>query len=754
MRNEDNNIKKYTDMINNKLLLCCMLAISASTMAHEVKFRPFAGNFKKAEKVLPYRIKNAAAAVETPKNIRLSDMQTAVRMTWDAVSADGASTVYTIYDLKEGADEQLQAVRRGEVTDQTQYDIPMNTDEGEPSVAQYGLSARSGEAESQIALSEPLSIGKPYALPLSESFRNGGADTFWWADCDNADDYGLLTDAMLKSADGDNGCFGFYSETVGQECALVSHKITLGGTANPVVSFSQFIPAGGKVPVTVEVLRPDGSVSQAEVKTIGTEAAGCWATKYASLKDFAQDRYVVLRFRFKAEAAKQLAAIDAIRVSDEKQNNLAVSLSAPAKLVKGQKGTATVTVENTTANSSKKFVLRCYAGGKQVYIAAGSSSLLKGYKKTTYSFDVATSSIDPLQESLPLKAEITISDDDSSDNAAETTVSLEATWRNAVENLSAQTSGNATQLTWNEPAKNQQTVTDGFEDYDAWATSFGEWTLVDVDKATSGGVFEMSDYPHYGEPLAFIIMNPSDLGETLPAHSGSQFAGSPYPYYDAANDAYYPDADDWLISPELSGNRQTITFWAMNQRTQDYNGNWQDNDETFYFLGSKTDTAVKSFTDYYSNGITHRFDVYGGEWTEYSVTVDEGTRYFAIHHTTPATEGLMLMLDDFTFEKGGTPIGYNVYRNGEKQGVSHTTTFTLSGNADGEHTYGVTAVYADGSESAPVFVSATTGIHTVSAPSANAAHTLYTLAGKPAGKLHEGMKPGVYVAGGKKIVVK
>lgn len=750
-------------MINRKLLLCGLIAISASAAAQDVTFKPFAANFKTAEFQLPLLIQAADAAVPaTPKNIKLIDRQTAVRMTWDAVPQEGVAggaidpqqVIYTIYDLKSDGSGETQAVGRAEVKGQTQYDIEMNTDDGEPSLLQYGLSARQDGKDSQIGLSEPLAIGKPYQLPLSESFRNGDVETFWWADCDNVDDYGLLTDASLKSADGDNGCFGFLGETVGQECTLVSHKISLAGAENPTVSFSQFIPASGQVPITLEVVRPDGSVESVEVKTVGTETAGSWAAKYASLKDFAQDRYVVLRFRFKAETIKQLTAIDAIRVSDEKQNNLAVSLIAPKKLVKGQKGKATVTVENTTANNSKQFVLRCYAGGKQVYLTTGRTSLLKGYKKMSYSFDVATSSINPDLETLPLKAELTVTDDDAKDNTAEATVQLETTWRNGVENLSVQTSGKTTQLTWGEPKKNQQTVTDGFEDYEPWSTAFGEWTLVDVDKATSGGVFEKSDYPHYGEPFAFIVMNPSDIGETLQAHSGSQFAGSPYPYYDAANDAYYPDADDWLISPELSGNRQTITFWAMNLRTQDYNGNWQDNDETFYFLGSKTDTEIKSFTDYYSHGISHKFDVYGGEWTEYSVTVDEGTRYFGIHHTTPATEGLMLMFDDFTFEKGGTPVGYNVYRDGEKQGVSQTTSMTISGNADGEHTYAVTAVYADGSESAPVFVSATTGIRSVAMASSQENTVLYTLDGKSVGKMRQGMKPGVYVAGNKKIVIK
>lgn len=248
-------------------------------------------------------------------------------------------------------------------------------------------------------------------------------------------------------------------------------------------------------------------------------------------------------------------------------------------------------------------------------------------------------------------------------------------------------------------------------------------------------------------------MNPSDIGESLEAHSGKQFAGAPYPFFVASTETYYPDADEWLISPELSGKEQTVTFWAKNLRTQDYNGNWQDNDETFYFLGSKTDTNIKSFTDYYNNGITHKFDVYGGEWTEYKVRISEGTKFFGIHHTTSGMEGVMLMLDDFTFEQGGTPQKYNIYRDGKLETSSNTTSCTINENEVGEHSFAVTAVYADGSESAPVYVSGTTGISNVAAGSSAATGKVYSINGIKAGKLSNNIKPGLYIVNGKKIII-
>ena len=85
----------------------------------------------------------------------------------------------------------------------------MNTDEGDPDLAQYGLTAKYGDDQTDIKISEPLAIGKPYGLPFADSFKNGNTGNFWWADCASNDDYGLLTDAMLTSSDGDNGCFGF-----------------------------------------------------------------------------------------------------------------------------------------------------------------------------------------------------------------------------------------------------------------------------------------------------------------------------------------------------------------------------------------------------------------------------------------------------------------------------------------------------------------------------------------------------------------
>ena len=344
-------------MVYYRLLLSAMLLCSTGAFAQqELKFKPFATQFKTSETIIRAAKKGTANtnALQAPENIRLQDMQTAVRMTWDASSGTGVDpqqVTYTVYDLQEGADGTISAVKRDDVAGATQYDITMNTDEGDPDLAQYGLTAKYGDDQTDIKISEPLAIGKPYALPFADSFKNGNTGNFWWADCASNDDYGLLTDAMLTSSDGDNGCFGFMAGTENEECSLVSHKIALGGVENPVVTFSQYINQQGDVPLTLEVVKPDGTVETVDTKSAVNSGVWGWKTKYANLNKYANERYIVLRFRFTSPTAKILTAIDNITIRDEKKNDISVALSAPEKVVKGQTAKLAIKVENKTASN-------------------------------------------------------------------------------------------------------------------------------------------------------------------------------------------------------------------------------------------------------------------------------------------------------------------------------------------------------------------------------------------------------------------
>ena len=111
------------------------------------------------------------------------------------------------------------------------------------------------------------------------------------------------------------------------------------------------------------------------------------------------------------------------------------------------------------------------------------------------------------------------------------------------------------------------------------------------------------------------------------------------------------------------------------------------------------------------------------------------------------------MVDDVKYESGnGSLKGYNVYCDGKLIGTAEATavSFNDAHSTDGQHTYAVTAVYAEG-ESMPATAQITLeGISQIESGAAQPA-TVYSIDGKRAGK-H--LQRGVYIENGKKVVVK
>ena len=142
---------------------------------------------------------------------------------------------------------------------------------------------------------------------------------------------------------------------------------------------------------------------------------------------------------------------------------------------------------------------------------------------------------------------------------------------------------------------------------------------------------------------------------------------------------------------------------------------------------------------------------------EFSYILPEGTKYFAIRHTSSDIFGLLL--DDVTFERGATaPVGYNIYVDGELVGSTADTAYDLpaTGLADGEHTFAVTAVYDGGKESAPAtaVIDITNGIDEITVDGQPV--DVYTIDGRLVRRQVtslEGLN-GLYLIGNKKVYVK
>lgn len=147
--------------------------------------------------------------------------------------------------------------------------------------------------------------------------------------------------------------------------------------------------------------------------------------------------------------------------------------------------------------------------------------------------------------------------------------------------------------------------------------------------------------------------------------------------------------DHWLISPELSGNAQTISFWERVITTQ-------YGDETYEVLASSTDNNPASFS------LVESFTSKATSWTQRTASLPAGTKYFAIRHTSNDIFGVMI--DDVTYEISNVvetqlaPESYNIYLDGQLVGNVNANTFSYTFNnvSDGEHECAVSAVYSYG----------------------------------------------------------
>lgn len=224
----------------------------------------------------------------------------------------------------------------------------------------------------------------------------------------------------------------------------------------------------------------------------------------------------------------------------------------------------------------------------------------------------------------------------------------------------------------------------------------------------------------------------------------------------------YDYNDNWLISPELSGNAQTVSFWAKSCMIS-----WG---ETFEVLYSTTGNNPEDFTQTVDVENFPADGIIPETWTEYKVALPEGAKHFAIRHRTYDT--LALLIDDVTFESApDVPedialVGYHVFRDGVQltgEPVIETTysdTPLAGSNAtDGQKfTYTVVPVYNYGPApvSNAVTVSVSTGISNIDSDESAAKSTYYNINGM---RVNESdLTPGIYVkvtnGQSKKIVVK
>ena len=551
---------------------------------------------------------------------------------------------------------------------------------------------------SKIQPSAQTAVGVPYTAPWSESFADCKIQSIFANQIVSGDDVWKLVaadDFGVTPADNDGGMM--YLEAYGRgACSLLTGKIDLADVVEPAFIFQVFHYASSSPNenvVEVEV-RADGDyekVFSSKIMDLGAEAQWCKAT--VPLADFAGQ---VVEMRITAyNNTFAFTHLDDFKINSIAPYNLSlISLSYPATVSPNTDFTVKADIENLGTERALGYKVNLVLDG---HIAATENgTALESGEKTSVTFTQRFDVLNVGEHEYEVEVEYG-PDMFVNDNTRDFSIVVESNSLPVVSDLAVSYAGNAVALKWSEP-KDLTVATASTENFDApslsWATSVSGWTFVDKDGGTIGGIGNRQ-LPVTGRQSFFVFDNTLAALQTgnvsaFNAHSGNQYLCSMY----SAIGGKPVANDDWAISPELTGEAQTISLWATSfpcdpDQPQYY--------ETFQILYSMSGTATDDFT------LVAEYTNIPQQWKEYTAYIPEGAKYFAIRCVSQYQ--YMLFVDDVTFraKNGATATanvkGYNVYRDGERitEAPVETTVYAdAEANADVAHTYVVTALYAEG----------------------------------------------------------
>lgn len=558
-------------------------------------------------------------------------------------------------------------------------------DAGDQQFVQYGVCAVTESGEGLGTFCDMIAAGTPYDA-ISESFGDGKVTNgyIWGINSSDYAEWSLFTDAAdISAQDDDNGFIGLIGQYIDERGDLYTGKVDLKKIANPGLTFYNYnMSAEDTNIIGVSIRTVNGEwVSLMEKASNDISSAEGWAKVTVNLADYSND---VVQIKLTGVvAAYKYILFDRIKVGSLVANDLmAAAINAPASVKAGSAYDVAVTVANEGTAEATGWSLELYADGTLAETVSG-AALASGERSQV----VFRSIMHALAtEPVTYKAKVVFAADaNTADNETpEIEVAPVVSKLPAVGDLKGESTSEGFKLTWSAPDLDNasaEAVTESFEDGSPFGWAFEGWKFVDNDASPVGG---FQDLPVPGiitgeSTVAFFVFDASNdaFNETFAAHTGDKYLAALYRNDDEAT-------DDWAISPELSGEAQTVSFYAKS-----YSSRYPEKIEVYYSTGSlDTKDFIKVI-----NATT-----VAGDWTLFSAELPAGATRFAIRSC--ATGSFMLMVDDVTYTPAGQLQGveiegYNVYRNGELLTAEPVaaTEFVDADAPEGANTYVVTVVY-------------------------------------------------------------
>lgn len=340
-----------------------------------------------------------------------------------------------------------------------------------------------------------------------------------------------------------------------------------------------------------------------------------------------------------------------------------------------------LTYSNVKLNAEGKATVKVYAGNHHISVARS------GYNTAEKDFTIADT-----------------------DEASEVTLTLSEKTRTpfaltATLQHNAYTGHDAALLSWN---TEEPVFFDDFDDYEAFAVTFGEWTGIDADGLATAPL--TGDYPNRSGLKYAQIINPLTVDPTwwysypvLRPYSGNQYVGFVRTTSGAAN-------DDWLISPTITvGTDNVLTFMAKaadvyKEKFMVYVTTVLDTPKTTDFI--RIDQGNYESANDYNNWSEYSYDLsaYAGQQIKFAI------RYISEYNNGGS---FMLMLDDVYVGPQKTASAakammkakrinrsaanpnetFEVYMDDVLVGTTDGYTYTIGNLSSGTRTFGVKAKY-------------------------------------------------------------
>lgn len=564
--------------------------------------------------------------------------------------------------------------------------------------------------------------GPALVAPMTESFAGitmksgpwlpqmlqGDIGDAYWTPCDG---FGKF----CGTQDGDQGVITFDAARLGAASMMQSPKVDISKLKSPRLTLWVY-NTGKADEAEISVSADYGDYQPLRSLTLGAKAG--WQRVVCDLSQWKNSHFVRIGITAKAVVSTtDVFAFDNFSIGDAASTDLgAASLEVLPKVVAGQSTKLLLKVRNWGDNDvdGHDYKVQLYKNGKLAGMVDG--NYVDVDQMVSMALPDTLSVVDNVKTAY--YAQIVYTADQNTANNVSNTATTEVVKNDfpVPTAVSAVRSAGDVTVGWTAPDLTQSPLsrtTDSFEDYDAFAIkNVGNWTMVDGDttatiRITLTGMTAPLSYPNAGAKMAFQVFNTEQSGIPFASwdpHTGSQMLAA---FKCASPDQGKTEVanNDWLISPELCGQAQTIAFYAKTGMGGAYTP------EEFEILYSTTTTDTAAFVKI---GDTHQ--LYNAQsWQEVRETLPEGARYFALRCVS--RNKFALLLDDITYTAKDAPqedltlTGYRVYRDSTYIGQVPAGELTLvdkDAKPGQDYRYQVSALYDKGESPLSVAASITT----------------------------------------------